>query len=230
MWNVPSFLWALVFISHPHPSGMAHLPILPVGWSLNYEVFFYVLVALAIGLFKARWLPAVAVVLLALPWVWQEGWPYAEVLRNPLLWLFVGGMLLNWVAGWHMKHRWVALGLMLGVLVVTIHVLAGAAVPSKAMKMGLAFALVWAVVLLQCARWPGARAWPVLTRLGDWSYSTYLVHLIIVFLLANPKWMPVLAEYKGLVFLVYLALVLLASFYYHRYVESMLVKKRLLPG
>jgi exopolysaccharide production protein ExoZ len=39
-WDISSLALSLLFIPHQNPSGLGEYPLLTVGWSLNFEMFF----------------------------------------------------------------------------------------------------------------------------------------------------------------------------------------------
>ena len=92
-------LLSLAFVPHINPDGRM-LPVLGQGWTLDFEMFFYLLFALALAL-PRRWrLPSLALLLLVLPLAGlllgealvQRAPPL--VLLNPLLVEFLGGILI----------------------------------------------------------------------------------------------------------------------------------------
>ena len=67
-------------------------PTLTVGWTLNMEVFFYLVLTLALAVHRRRAFALCAAVLCILPLVWRKDWPYASVLSSRKLYEFVLGM------------------------------------------------------------------------------------------------------------------------------------------
>ena len=47
-WTLESFVKSILFIPHLSPSGVGVFPVLSVGWTLNFEVFFYLFLGMMI--------------------------------------------------------------------------------------------------------------------------------------------------------------------------------------
>ena len=166
---VASFL----FIPWPRPGGVLQ-PVYSLGWTLNYEMMFYAVFTLFIGL-PQRWaLGGVAAVLMAMmalhPFV--LGQPQLAFWTDPVIAEFVFGMALAvaWRSGLVLPGGWRAgLAAVAVMSLVALHDVApDAAAPLRA---GLPMAL-----LLAAATLGPLRAWPPLLVLGDASYALYLVH------------------------------------------------------
>lgn len=154
-------------------------PVLSVGWSLNFEMLFYLLLAAAIALAARtrvknleRWLvPGVIVVLVYLyPW------------RLPGVDMFKSKMLLMFAAGYLLGVAHVSFGLKphrIGGLVL-LGIGAAAILATERndwlVRAAACTSVVWGCM---CLEQEFSRV-TLLTRLGDWSYSTYLIHLIVL--------------------------------------------------
>jgi peptidoglycan/LPS O-acetylase OafA/YrhL len=142
-----------------------------VGWTLNFEMFFYALFAFALACRVRPILLAGAVLpcFSALSLIKTDTWPSFFFLANPLLLDFVWGMV---IAEAHM--RGVKIANSLSAIAIGIG-LAGIFVWPKFPLLGLQYALlVGGIVFLEPLL--GARI-PRLVRFGgDASYSLYLVH------------------------------------------------------
>ena len=92
------FAASLLFIPWPHPAMPEHLwPAVVPGWSLNYEMFFYVLVGGALLLRRSFRLPFIGGALLALVLAGQFFQPpgIARFYANPIVLEFVLGLLIG---------------------------------------------------------------------------------------------------------------------------------------
>jgi len=183
-------LKSLFFIPFENPGhGGDMMPVLVPGWSLNFEMAFYIVFALSL------WVPSrlrlgfvgaiflLLFVIVQLPWgntLPREFWFYADP-RIVEFWL---GMLVGSqvVASWNqLVPRFVLWLVMLGAtgLLLAPSAAYGAFPPFVAVWIGNvlpAGALVWAVVALEVqGKVPKIR---VLQRLGDASYSIYLSHIL----------------------------------------------------
>jgi exopolysaccharide production protein ExoZ len=95
---------SFAFIPHFSPSDGGLWPVLVQGWTLNYEMFFYALFALALLLPSARRMTAMAAVLVGLAGIGLILNPQDAVLQtytNPLLLEFLIGMGIGklWLSG-----------------------------------------------------------------------------------------------------------------------------------
>lgn len=172
-------LLSLVFVPWPDANG-SMAPLLLVGWTLNYEIFFYALVALMVGFFADRALLRTVVVLAALV---LAGGILAPV--HPTLAFYTDPILLEFGFGilvWHLhsslaqeKHS--ALSAALLVIGVALLVVQFERDPGawRAALWGIPVALIL-FGSLRMMRFSS----PSLAALGDWSYALYLTHLFVV--------------------------------------------------
>lgn len=193
-------LKTMLFIPYLPPGGEAMRPVVGQGWTLNFEMMFYALFALTL-LLRRRvgillligWIAAVVA---ARAFVWPLV-PYADpstplqFWTDPLLLMFAGGVLVGWAerSGRWRPHRVaypVAATLALFAATTSAFVFLGGSFP---MPIGwqavMAFAGLAAVVLCAGPRdTDSTRLGAVMERLGDASYSTYLVHPLVLMVLA----------------------------------------------
>lgn len=192
-WNVASLAQSLLFIPHQNPSGLGHFPLLTVGWTLNFEMFFYVWLSVVLWVFRKNWLAACTITLFVLPSAWAESAPYAAILSSNLLYEFAIGML---ICPLYLRVResefWT------GALPGGIFLFAGACIYWSVFAHEPMFdfrdtPILWrlgdvtvhlSAAMFVCAalayerhfgRLPGLR---LFRHLGDISYSTYLTHPI----------------------------------------------------
>ena len=168
-----TFLMSLAFVPHEsraHPGWL--WPIVAPGWSLNYEMYFYLLFALSLLLPPARRVAGViallgAIVLLA--WWSGSDAPPVRFYGNPIVFEFAFGMLLAvaWRRGLRVPPA-VAVLLIVGGSALLI---APLPVPHILMYGVPSLMVVAGAVWLPLPE----RRWGVL--LGDASYALYLSHL-----------------------------------------------------
>jgi len=162
------------------------LPILQVGWTLIYEAFFYVMMALAIALLPERRIPAFfatwAIGLLVMQFIPGES-PTWLIVSSPMGWEFIAGALVG--IYWHrLSVRWAAGFIIMGCIGFALsctllqmqYVQSGHAALTRAITFGLPSALL----ILGLVRWESAGhciSSRALNAIGNASYSIYLSHL-----------------------------------------------------
>jgi exopolysaccharide production protein ExoZ len=178
--SAPHVILSLLFLPHRDPHGVT-APVIVPGWTLSYEVFFYVVFALTLLLPQARraWALTATMAALCLLGALTSGGPIWTTFTNPLVLEFAAGVWLGkaWtsgrlggpIAGWAAVAAGCA-GLAAGAL-------SGADV-SGAARLYLwgapAMLIVWGGLCLERAGRVGHLA--PLKLLGDASYSIYLIH------------------------------------------------------
>jgi len=168
-WTVDSLASSLVFVPVVNPASGTPLPPLIVGWSLNLEILFYLMLCLFLVAGRTAGFALTAAscgLLSALVPI-----PYGLMVE------FALGMLLG--LAWRSapgafaeigRKPWIGVA----VALLSIVILVGA--PLQVRPVG-AFLLVAAGLFLE----PLARKLhPSLLHLGDISYSTYLLHIIVL--------------------------------------------------
>ncbi|MEH3123089.1 MAG: acyltransferase [Sphingomonas phyllosphaerae] len=175
---------SLFFVPYFDGVGEIH-PVLFVGWTLNYEMFFYVLFAAGLmirgTLVRLIVLSMVLLALVAIGFVVDPRSAPGITYTNPLLLEFGAGLWLHslWQRALHQHVG--ARGRLAAKLVMTGAALAlvsgGILWPTlpDPVKWGLpAFAIVAAALMLE--RQDGVARHPLLLLLGEASYAIYLIH------------------------------------------------------
>jgi Predicted acyltransferases len=175
-----TLLRSLTFVPVADSQGSI-APLLVVGWTLDYEVFFYLLCAVGALLCGRRALVAVSGVIVALVLAGLLVTP-----EHPTLRFYTDTILLEFVYGiaiWRL-HRSGALSdqklpsaliFALGILLLAIQIEREPGA-GRALVWGLpaAFILLGGLRVLDFEiRW--------LSLVGDWSYAFYLTHLFVIF-------------------------------------------------
>jgi exopolysaccharide production protein ExoZ len=210
-YSVKHILFSYLFIPTPRPGDGAMLPTCPIGWTLNFEMFFYVCFAASL-----RWnrLITIAIVGSSLAALATIGF-LAQLPETLAFWAssltleFCLGMLLAllYLAGWRLP-AWVCLALVAaGLFSAMLYV---PYVDSWSNIRGMAWgipaaAIVAAVILTKTAATsPIAR---LFGALGDASYSLYLAHTaLFIFIyvafsrITDPHRIPSIVYGFGLVF------------------------------
>lgn len=177
--NLSHLLVSLSFLAMDHGEGTT-VPMLVVGWTLNYEMFFYAIVAVTAGLFSDRRLLGASGVLVCLVLIgvlFEPANPSLAFYTNPILLEFVFGiMIFRARTGPH------TVGLSFAPVAVFI---TGALLLVWQWERPLVdwrplfWGLPAAAVLyggLETLRFKSS----FLARLGDWSYALYLTHVFVV--------------------------------------------------
>ena len=170
---------SLLFIPLARVNGET-APVLGIGWTLNYEMFFYFFFALATPLRRMPAVIAVSAVLLAftaLPFTK----PPMSVWGSSLVWEFIFGM---WI-GLAYRARW-RVGPVVAYIAAAIGFAAAAYTHSftvadypRALLWGIPAFVVVAAVALCRIDLGKPRVLAPLVALGDASYALYLVHPLV---------------------------------------------------
>jgi exopolysaccharide production protein ExoZ len=177
------FIASYFFVAWPHPSvdGRLWPPVIP-GWTLNYEMFFYAVVAIALFLRRQRRIQFIAVVL--------SGLPLLGVLMEPdgIAAFYTDKILLEFFYGIIIGAHFTA-GRRLGPMISLGLIVAGFALLFSVGLVGNddTRAAVWAVplaIVVQGALHAPALATGALREasklLGDASYSLYLTQFVVL--------------------------------------------------
>lgn len=174
---------SLAFIPFEKTNGRME-PILFLGWTLNYEMFFYLVLGLGLG-WKARGLAGAAfafMTLVALGLAAGFSDPLLRFYTNPILLEFVIGMAIGaaylhpgWEPLWTRASPWIA-GTMIAGGLVALVLLPFAILPTdRIVQIGLASAAIVFGALWLERMGLVVRSGTVLL-LGNASYAIYLTH------------------------------------------------------
>ena len=205
----------------------AALPVVPVGWTLNFEMLYYMLFALALA-FKVPPLRMLTPLLIALALV-----PLAVRARedalltwcDPILLEFLFGMLLEraWRRGWRLQTSiaWFVLGGALSLLVILPR---QDGTPLRPLMWGLpAVAMLAAGLSLEDSFGGRVPRWALWT--GDASYSIYLTHGFVLPVVARVLEAMPWAGVRQTISIVFLSLALClgAGWLFYHWVELPLI-------
>lgn len=177
--GLPAILASYAFIPWPRPDGEMQ-PALGLGWTLNYEMFFYAVLAPFLLLARRPAVIAAALALVALVACGQFihfANPQLSYWSSPLILEFCAGMgLAQLLAAGFTLPTPLRLCLVPAAFL-ALHVFGHAAPMWRPLAFGLpATALIAASVLGP----PATAAYPLMLRLGDASYALYLVHPFVM--------------------------------------------------
>ncbi|XHF34153.1 acyltransferase [Pseudomonas chlororaphis] len=168
-------LLSLLFIPTENPGGYGIYPTLNVGWTLNYEMLFYVLFAWAL-LFRLQLrLLVVAALLFAVCQTWTGfGW-VSEFYRSDIVYEFLLGIGI----GMFYRRGWIGPALWLPLLGIGAALLAIYLLPPepRLLNWGVPSAVL---VMASMSLERHVERNRLLKLLGDCSYSVYLMHVLVL--------------------------------------------------
>lgn len=229
----PASIWgSFLFFPVQRPSGSFNPP-LTVGWTLNYEMFFYALFGLLLAFRRAIGL-VLAVAFLAGAAIW----PINSQLEAVSFWFapivieFAFGILVAcaFKAGLRVNRQTASIMAVFGLAaMVLFYWRAAYGLPvrlpqERGFSVGVGAGLIVAAAVL--TTWTGkGRLWDFGVRLGDASYALYILHPLFF-------WIPVILGMHGVAFptknVFYMSIVLSAAIYLsllaYRYLERPLTR------
>lgn len=171
-----NFLLSLIFIPSENPGGYGLYPTLNVGWTLNYEMLFYLLFSTVL-LFEHRHRPVIITgALFVVTEILARTGLISRFYGNDIVYEFLLGIGIGLIyrRGWVKQGLWLPLaGIALGV--VTIYLLDN---DRRLLNWGLPSALI---VVSCISLEPYFRGSRLLKVLGDCSYSVYLLHVLVLY-------------------------------------------------
>lgn len=184
---------SVLFVPVRSDGGSIHT-VLASGWTLNFEMFFYIVFAAGLMLPRKYGLPAIVVTLSALILLGLATKPTKAAFiywTNPLILEFVFGLAIAYVyeLGKTLSPK-MGMGVFgLGVLILAIFSLSHHPTPDRvyagylALGWGLPAALIVAGAALSDRGALATARWRIPRLLGDASYSIYLTHLLVFYAL-----------------------------------------------
>lgn len=177
-----SFILSFLFVPYKGADGIA--PILGVGWTLNYEMWFYA--AFALMLHLSMWhrimtMAVVFLVLFAIGHLSTHDGEVSEYLRSSITFDFLAGMLIYALYRKGFRHSVLhALGLICSAAALFAWSVSQGD-PAPALRF-LMWGMPAAIVVFAALSLPEVKggAGRLIVLLGDASYSTYLSHLFTI--------------------------------------------------
>ncbi len=183
--TTPIFLSSIVFMTWPNPWLPGNPPLLQVGWTLNYEMFFYLIFAVSMILSK-RYRVAIAIGFITLLALAGTAAPpnnvWIEFYTFPMIVEFAFGMAI----AVYTQHRSLSLPLSILIFIAGI-ILLSASMFAPLGRMSSIRTVLWGfpaaltvlgIVALEQKR-PMIQSGALL-HLGNASYSLYLTHIFIL--------------------------------------------------
>lgn len=245
--GIKDLLASLLFIPLPVPAGHYMYPLLGVGWTLNYEMFFYCLFAAALLFSRPVGLPLLLLAFSALVAFGAIDKPLADTSpphtafafwTDPIILLFAAGVLCGLLAETARvrvfgSSVWIAIALLCGWAAAFVGAGGSYPIPSAWLLAGWVVCL--ASVALCIFEKPGhagpARRLGV--ELGDISYALYLFHFFAI-VAAEKVWWLLFGKSPSVFFVAFAYLVAVAAAYaiHHLFevrVTRLLNSRALLP-
>jgi exopolysaccharide production protein ExoZ len=173
---------SLLFVPYEAIAGVpgSVWPIVQQGWTLNYEMFFYVLFALSLAAPRHLRLPGLAITLTSLIVLGRLFGPFA----SPVLAVYTNPMLLNLVAGMILASLWLRGGSWSGLPQSLLFIAFGFYAIGKAHPLFVTMSGSF-IIFAGCLH-PKICAIQnrPLMELGNASYSLYLIHQFVLEALA----------------------------------------------
>jgi peptidoglycan/LPS O-acetylase OafA/YrhL len=171
------FLKSLFFIPAQNPSGIGLYPLMTVGWTLNYEVSFY-----AVFFFSLFLPPPFRVVSLfagiaLFQFIASKTSGSFSFYQNAIVWEFLLGVALQIAY----QRKWLSriptpLAAFATIAALLAIIYAGP-VSHSPYSSGIPCAIILCAAVSQERFFPKHN---LIARLGDWSYSTYLCHVLVI--------------------------------------------------
>lgn len=182
----PYVVASYLFIPATRPDGLVQ-PLYGLGWTLNYEMFFYALFALALGRSRRAAVLGLAAVLAALVAIGRALGPLPEPLRfwtDPIILEFVYGMGLGLIHAEGVRLGPVPRALLsiaaLAMLVAVATRHGELATAFRALAYGIPAAMLVAALAFGRGDGAGGRLARAGTAVGDASYALYLIHPFVI--------------------------------------------------
>ncbi|MBC3257461.1 acyltransferase [Pseudomonas paralactis] len=172
----PSYvLMSLLFIAAPSEPGVEVYPLLGVGWTLNFEMVFYALFAVALLVRESCRLWVAATLLYLMCYIGPALGLASGFYSNGIVLEFLMGIMIGMMyrRGRCQAKPWLPV---LGIVVALTAIYHGADIP-RALEWGVPSA----VLVISCvALEPWFQGSRFLKLLGDCSYSVYLIHVPVL--------------------------------------------------
>lgn len=220
-----SLLMSLFFITHNHPSEFLDFyPVLSVGWTLNIEMFFYILIAFVLffKLSPSKTLFIVGFTLLSFVVVYKMYHIefYKEVIGNARLLEFMFGIILhhlwkNYMKFFFSRYFMICLSILTGIVFV---------VNSPETLKFLSFAVLVVYFFLMLNTYLNTKNILIqkLVYLGEISYSTYLSHIIVILVTHY-----YIGEITSILQFIYIFIMVIICTYYISRISNQLIEIRI---
>src|SRR5215216_4637338 len=182
----PYVLASYLFVPVTRPNGLVQ-PVYGLGWTLNYEMFFYALFALAVGRSRRAAVVGLGAVLAGLVVIGRVFGPLPQPLQfwtDPIILEFVYGMTLGLLFAEGVRLGPVARTVLAIAAIVVLTAVATRyvmfATPYRALVYGVPAAMLIAAVAFGREDRARGRFAGTGAAIGDASYALYLIHPFVI--------------------------------------------------
>jgi peptidoglycan/LPS O-acetylase OafA/YrhL len=230
-YNEKSLFYSLIFYPNENPSGIGYFPLHTVGWTLNFEMAFYVIIFISLNISKSKALITCCTIIIMAPLLWPKNTPFAHILSDRKIHEFLLGIIIaattysTWIT---QRSKNLTLTTSIILLIFSLLLLRHSHLQSSAM------AIVFSAVLANKYINKNNATIKLLIKVGDYSYSTYLIHVFIIgialhfFGNAANKWL------EGSIIIMIATIIYIASKYSYFHLENnthlLRLQKRLLAS
>ncbi len=167
-------LKSMFFLPAANPSGIGLYPLLTVGWTLNYEMVFYLVFCLSLFLPKHYRLIGITLGIVCIQMGLSRLGGAFAFYSGKLMFQFLIGIAVGvmYSRGWVQR---VSLPLAIGMIIVSCLIIAAKEYGFAYFKIGISLIVIAAI---SQEKW--FQRLRFMRALGDWSYSTYLSHVLVL--------------------------------------------------
>ena len=195
------FVASLFFIPWENTIGIAK-PVLMVGWTLNFEMYFYIIFSFMLMLSARFFLPIISIVMIGgalLSTVLSVKHPIVHLVTSPLLIEFLLGAIIGviFMGSREIKKSISLVILMAGLICCVVAVVYANNNYHRLVIWGFPVSMIVFGVVFYEKSYRPLLGNPLLVILGNSSYSLYLVHIFVINALGT-FWFSVVDDYHVL--------------------------------
>lgn len=175
--NTLFFIKSLFFLPAANPSGIGYFPLVTVGWTLNFEMMFYFIFSLALFFSKKTYLYIVFISVFLLNYFLARNFVFLDFYKSKIIYEFLIGILLA-ISYKNGFLRSVNPFISVFIFFIGVFLIMSQGHANHApLKNGFPCALIIAAFIQQENFF---KRIPLIKKIGDYSYSTYLIHVIVI--------------------------------------------------
>ena len=215
--NIYTFIQSILFIPVKNLQG-SYLPIHSVGWTLNFEVVFYVLFSISIVIAR-KWTGLLTSFFVVCLFVISGYVPNLIFYHNEIMFEFALGMLIAFLRLTYVREIRLNKIYIYFILFACLFVMYFGDIPNRFIFWGIpSFIMVLTLVFFDNQ----FKVSPFMMLLGASSYSLYLLHRIVISLMF---WAFGMSPYTELLIISSVLLSVIISLYSFKYIERNLTEK-----